>query len=299
MNEEFYQKLIEHISDGIYYVDLSKKITFWNKAAERITGYTKQEVMDARCSDNMLRHIDEMGRELCISGCPLSKTIKDGQIRTMDVYLHHKDGHRVPVTVRAAPIPDKDGKTVGVVETFSDNSRRIDIIQELSKLRKEAFADPLTGIGNRRFAEITIKNKIQELQSFYLPFGILFVDIDHFKQCNDTYGHNTGDRVLIMVAKTMSNVLRHLDFVARWGGEEFVVILTNINKDVLGRVAERIRVFIERSWLMVENQKLTVTVSIGGTMAIEKDSIDSLIERADSQMYSSKNSGRNRVSLAS
>lgn len=297
MNEKFYQNLIENISDGVYYVDRKKKITFWNKAAERITGYSREEVMGNRCSNNILRHIDESGKELCLSGCPLSKTVRDGEIRTMEIYLHHKDGHRVPVSVRAAPISDEDGKMIGVVETFTDNSKKLDIIQELSDLRKEVFVDALTGIGNRKFAEITLDNKIQNLQSFGVRFGLLFVDVDHFKKFNDVYGHNTGDRVLIMVAKTMANILRNLDVVARWGGEEFVVILTNINNEVLGKIAERIRVFIEKSFLVVDEKKINVTVSIGGALAEKNDSIDALIQRADFKMYESKKLGRNRVTL--
>jgi len=297
MNGQFYQQLIQHISDGVYYVDRSKNITFWNQAAERITGYSSEEVMSSQCSDNILRHIDDSGTELCLFGCPVGKTLADGNIRSMDVYLHHKQGHRVPVSVRVSPIADDSGKIIGAVEVFCDRSRNSDLLQQLSDLKKEVFLDKIAQVGNRKFAEANLQKRLEEMESYGVPFGVLFLDIDYFKKFNDTYGHNTGDRVLAMVAKTMSNVLRNMDMVARWGGEEFVVIIPNVNVEVLHKIAERIRVFIEKSWLNVNNENLKVTVSIGGAMAREKEEIELLIERADNQMYESKKRGRNCVSI--
>ena len=297
MNETFYQQLMEHISDGIYYVDRRKNITFWNQAAERITGYSSEEVMGSKCSDNILRHIDDLGTELCLFGCSLGKTLADGNIRSMEAYLHHKQGHRVPVSVRVSPISDEEGKIVGAVEIFCDRSKNFDLLQQLSDLKKEVFLDKITQVGNRKFAEANLKKRLEEMETYRVPFGVLFLDIDYFKKFYDTYGHNTGDRVLAMVAKTMSNVLRNMDVVARWGGEEFVVIIPNVNGEVLHKIAERIRIFIEKSWLTVNNENLKVTVSIGGAMAKEKEGMESLIERADAQMYQSKQKGRNCVSI--
>lgn len=297
MNAQFYRELIETIPDGVYFVDLQKRITFWNRGAERITGYAKEEVLGRTCSDNILRHIDDCGHELCISGCPLSQTLFDRHHREVDVYLHHKNGHRVPVSVRVSPMLDDQGMVIGAVEVFSDNSRQINAIHELESLRKEIFIDPLTQVGNRKFAYLRLEQRFQEVKSYGIPFGVLFLDIDHFKKFNDSYGHQVGDQVLIMVAKTLSNCVRGMDVVIRWGGEEFVVIVTNIDRERLEKIAERIRVFIEKSWLTVHGENLKVTVSIGGTLVQPSDSIDSLIDRADAQMYYSKQNGRNQVTL--
>jgi diguanylate cyclase (GGDEF)-like protein len=119
------------------------------------------------------------------------------------------------------------------------------------------------------------------------------MDIDHFKKFNDTYGHNIGDQVLKMVAKTITSAVRLIDVVCRWGGEEFIVILPNMDKQTLAKIAERIRVFIEKSWITFEKENLKVTVSIGGAIATNEDTIESIIHSSDAQMYQSKNSGRN------
>jgi diguanylate cyclase (GGDEF)-like protein/PAS domain S-box-containing protein len=281
----------------VYFVDLNKRIIVWNKGAERITGYTKKEVMGSSCSQNILRHIDEEGKELCSGDCPLSATLLDGDTREAHVYLHHKLGHRVPVSVRISPVRDNAGTVIGGVEIFTDNSNSIQILKELETAKKEAYLDPLTSVGNRRYGEMTLDTRIYEWHTHEMPFGAIFLDIDHFKQFNDQYGHKVGDDVLTMVAKTISGMLRRFDIIARWGGEEFVVIVTNVTEKVLRDVAERIRTMVERSFLIVGDQKLTVTVSLGATLVTREDTQTSIIHRADSLMYASKATGRNRVTI--
>lgn len=290
-----HERLLDSLFDGVYFVDRERKIIFWNKAAERITGYGKEEVMGSCCSDNLLRHTDEQGNELCLVGCPLQATISDGSTREANVYLHHKQGHRVPVRVRVSPVRDDTGAVVGGVEIFSDNSNLLQILREMEQLKQDVYVDELTGVGNRRYGEMTLKTRLYELHTFMNPFGVIFFDIDHFKVCNDTYGHAVGDEVLTMVSRTAANILRRMDSIARWGGEEFVVILPNIDMKTLKAVSERIRVFIETSFLVTKGIRLNVTASLGATMARPGDTIESLIHRADGLMYSSKSAGRNRV----
>ncbi len=297
MRKDFYEQLIENLYDGVYYVDAHNEIIFWNRSAERITGYSRDEVVGNTCSDGILRHIDSEGTELCFHGCPLKETLKDGTIRDAEVFLHHKDGHRVPVHVRVAPIFDEQGSITGAVEIFSDNSSRIDILQEYEDLKKAVFIDELTKVGNRKFAEMNLESRLVELKEYDVPFGVLFLDIDHFKQFNDTFGHNVGDRVLMMVGQTLSNIMRPMDVVCRWGGEEFVVIIPGVTISVLSEIAERMRIFLMRNWIHDDTRTLKVTVSIGGTMANTDDTKESVISRADEQMYRSKEEGRNRVTI--
>ncbi len=289
------EKLLDNLFDGVYFVDPDRRITFWNSSAERISGYSKQEVIGSCCADNLLRHIDANGRELCLSGCPLAATILDGKMRESSVFLHHKLGHRVPVSVRTSPVRDDKGTIVGAVEIFSDNSNSLQILQEYEKLKQEAYLDALTGIGNRRYGEMTLSTRIYDLQSHKLPFGVLFMDIDHFKLFNDKYSHKTGDDVLVMVARSISVALRKMDVVARWGGEEFVVILPGATRVVVRAVAERIRILIENSFIMAGDAKLKVTVSIGAAVSRSDDSVETIIARSDGLMYQSKSNGRNRV----
>lgn len=297
MKESLYKNILNNLHDGVYYVNKHRQITYWNKAANRISGFSEHEVLGHCCSDNILRHIDERGSELCIHGCPLAATMADGKIREADVYLHHKSGHRLPVSVRVSPIYDEKSEIIGGVEIFSDNSSRKHIIEEIQELKKEVFLDPLTHIGNRKYANFVIDKSIMELREFQVPFGFMFLDIDNFKLVNDERGHRIGDDVLKMVADSAGNALRPLDSICRWGGEEFIVIIPNIDRSVLAEAAERIRVLVEHSWIDYNKERVAVTLSIGATMATLDDDRSSLITRADELMYASKTSGKNRISF--
>jgi diguanylate cyclase (GGDEF)-like protein/PAS domain S-box-containing protein len=297
MKEIPHDILLDSIFDGVYYVDLDKRISYWNKAAERITGYAMDEVLGSCCSDNILMHVDRCGNEMCKHNCPLQSTLQDGQMRECCMLVHHKKGHRLPVHIRITPVRDDIGLVVGAVEIFTDNSNVVVMQDELDQLKQDVYLDPLTGVANRRFGEVAVDSRMHEWQGNGTPFGILFLDVDHFKAVNDNYGHNVGDEVLVMVATSVANVLRKLDVVARWGGEEFVAVLPGANHATLCSMAERIRVMVEQSFVMIDNRKLGVTVSIGGTMAFDNDCAASIVARADEQMYQSKKDGRNRATI--
>ena len=218
MEPSFYQKLIDNLQEAVYFVDRNRIVTYWNASAERISGYSASEVLGKSCSDNILRHVDEFGTQLCLEGCPLAAVMQDGNIREVEVFMHHKEGHRVPVFVRGAPINDDTGNIVGAVEVFSDNSKTLHALDLIQELKQEALLDNLTKLANRRYADSALNNHIAAQNREGVVFGLLFIDLDHFKQIDDTWGHNVGDVVLIMAANTIKGGLRPLDLACRWGG---------------------------------------------------------------------------------
>jgi diguanylate cyclase (GGDEF)-like protein/PAS domain S-box-containing protein len=292
--DSFYKTLLDSMHDGVYFVDKDRRITYWNKGAERITGFARAEVIGKRCLDNILMHSDKDGNLLCLSLCPLAASIKDRVQRSADVYLRHKDGHRVPVTVRVSPIVDAQDVLIGGVEIFTDTTPAAIAFARMAELEKLAYIDPLTGLANRRFAEITLEARLEELQRYGWRFGVIFIDIDHFKVVNDRFGHDTGDEVLKTVAKTLQNSIRSFDLVSRWGGEEYLALIANIEGDELIATANRCRALVEQSSIPGK-PSLRVTISLGATLALENDSVTSLVKRADQLMYQSKAAGRNCV----
>jgi len=293
-NENFYHAILDNLYDGVYLVDRDRKISYWNRGAERITGYCAGEVIGSRCSDNILMHVDSRGTLLCRDLCPLAATMLDGSDRTDDVYLQHKDGHRVSVNVRITPLRDEQGAIIGGVEVFTENSQKLSAIARMEAFEKLAYLDPLTGTANRRFAEITLHARHEEFRRYGWPFGLIFIDIDRFKCINDECGHVAGDEVLKMVAKTLMNSARSFDVVARWGGDEFIAVITNVDYEQLVATANRFRSLVERSNRAAGPVK-QVTISIGATLARGDDTEETLLERADRFMYESKNAGKNRV----
>lgn len=292
-----YQNIVENIHEGLYLTDKNRVITFWNKAAEEITGFRAEEVVGHACFDNILTHIDGKGNQLCLGTCPLVATMEDGILREAEVYLHHKDGHRVPVLVRAAPLTDEEGGLVGAIELFSDVSAREANKLRVSELEQLAMLDALTQIANRRYLERALASRLDEWRRYKMPFGLLFIDIDRFKALNDSYGHEVGDRVLSYVAKTLVRSSRSFDLYGRWGGEEFVGALRNVDLEGLTAIGERVLQLVRHAYLVHEGEQLHVTVSVGATLACEGDSVESFVRRADQLMYRSKSDGRDRLTV--
>lgn len=285
--------ILDNLPSGIYCTDINRKIIYWNKAAEKITGFRAEDVVGSYCFDNILRHIDKEGRSLCKSLCPLAKTINDGIIRQAEVFLHHRDGHRATVNIQTIPLKNSDGKIVGATEIFSDHSEFTSAKTIIKELEKKVFFDKLSKLPNREHIESELDLKFHEFERYGQSFGVLFLDIDHFKHFNDTFGHDAGDMILKTVAKTLRASSRSFDIFGRWGGEEFVGIIKNVDHHTLSRIGNRYRKLIEKSSITLKNKPVSITVSIGATLVQKNDSITSIIKRADRLMYECKQKGRN------
>lgn len=299
MDASLYKSWLDNLFDAAYVVDKDRRIIYWNRTAEELTGFSESEVFGTRCSDDILNHIDMIGVNLCKSGCPLHETLCDGQKREAVVFLRHKEGHRMLVHVRISPVRNETKEIIGAIEVFSAYPKNIHIIKELERQKRESMSDPLLGIGNRRYAEMMFRVRQVESQMSGNMFGFIFMDIDRFKFVNDTYGHSVGDKVLLMVSRTVANLLRHLDLFCRWGGDEFVIYLPDVHtKEGLRAVAERIRNFVQSSFIVLDGTKLSVSVSLGATLINANDTMESAIERADLLMYESKAKGGNQSTIS-
>ncbi|AFB20836.1 PleD family two-component system response regulator [Rickettsia canadensis] len=160
-----------------------------------------------------------------------------------------------------------------------------------------AAKDCLTGLFNRRYFDIHLKQMIEKANKESIKLYLLMCDIDNFKHVNDTYGHQAGDKILTIVSRILKNNLRVTDLIARFGGEEFTILLTDIDISKAIETAERVRVKIEYMDFHIEDQiePLKKTISIGVTEYKKEESIESFIARADNAMYEAKRTGKNKV----
>jgi diguanylate cyclase (GGDEF)-like protein len=173
-------------------------------------------------------------------------------------------------------------------------------------IKRTSYVDTLTGVNNRRFFEQRISEELDRCQRNADPISCLFMDIDSFKAINDKYGHQAGDLVLSLAAKTIKTQLRNNDVLARYGGEEFVALLTNIDGDKAFEIAERIRKTVEILIIKYQETSITITVSIGlsthipdrMTLTKADDAVSQLIMAADAALYRAKRNGRNRVEVS-
>ena len=163
---------------------------------------------------------------------------------------------------------------------------------------QSALRDPLTDTGNRIAMDQTLTREIELSRRHLQPLSLLMLDIDHFKQINDTHGHSAGDDVLKAVAASIKNQLRNVDMVFRFGGEEFLILLSNTSREAAALVGERLRNAAQAEEYVADGRSIELTVSLGCSTLLPGESAESLLRRADNALYVAKREGRNRLAMA-
>lgn len=280
---------------GQWYLDFESGEVVFNMLKAQTLGYAIEEIPTPTPYSffTTLLHPDDY--------FPVMKNMKDHMDNLSDVYeveyrIKAKDGSykwfydRGKVTQR-----DSNQKALlaaGIVfDITSKKLNELKIIEEKQKLKKSSLTDPLTGIMNRRAILDELSQRMNHHLYNFEYLSILMLDIDNFKNVNDTYGHIIGDKVLNKVAEIVSHTIRGHDSVGRYGGEEFLVILPNANCENAQKAAERIRKKIEETEF---DEVGRITISGGYTSYID-ESIELLIDKADKYLYEAKRSGRNKV----
>ncbi|MCU1762108.1 GGDEF domain-containing protein [Pseudomonas sp. 14P_8.1_Bac3] len=163
---------------------------------------------------------------------------------------------------------------------------------------QSALRDPLTDTGNRIAMDQTLQREIEMSRRHLQPLSLLMLDIDHFKRINDSHGHSAGDDVLKAVAASIKSQLRNVDMVFRFGGEEFLILLSNTGREAAGMVGERLRFAAQAKEYLADGNPIELTVSLGCSTLLPGESAESLLRRADSALYVAKREGRNRLAMA-
>ena len=283
--------VLEQLYDGVYVTDAHRRIVFWNNAAEKITGFSRDDVLHRCCGANILNHCDAHGRCLCTGGCPLAASMADGEPRETALYLRHRDGHRVPVRVRVAPLFERDGTVTGAVEVFSDDTRHVERARELARL---ALLDPLTGLPNRRCLEMRVQSRLSDLGRQRTPLAVLVADVDDLKSINERHGRAAGDRVLGIVARTLRGAAHALDAVGRWGNDEFVGLVAAGHAADLSAVGRDLAQICAQATLPVGGEQVPVRVSIGLAGADLLDDLPRLMAKAWQAMRMAREAGGSR-----
>lgn len=293
----FHERLLEQLYEGVYFVDTQRRITYWNRAAERISGYNSEEVVGHYCQDNILNHVDEAGTQLCFGKCPLVTCIESALPHECELYLHHKQGHRVPVRVRVTPIRNYEGKVIGAIEMFVECGSPKSRADKQAHLHSRGFLDPLSELGNRRYLEIELFKAFQDFRQHGLPFGAVLLDVDHLRVLNEHYGHAVGDQALHAVAQTLAGTVNESHICGRWSVDEFLVLVPHNSVAALGDIAERCRSLVERASIRVGPDQVVVTVSAGACAVDPLDTMGVYIHRLEGLLQRSKYAGRNRVTM--
>lgn len=293
-NTEHAHAVLESIGDAVITTDTMGTITYLNPVAQRLTGWAGKEALGQSLTA-VLNLISEASRQ------PVANTAARcmAEARSVDledgVLLVRRDGTEVPIGDSAAPVPGPDGTTVGVVLVIRDESEKRRVGHQLSY---EATHDPLTDLINRREFERRLTRTVTDLTSAASEHVLLLVDLDRFKQVNDTWGHAAGDDLLRSLGPLLHPRLRKGDTLARLGGDEFGVLLENCPLAEAVQIAESLRGEIERCRFHWGQTGFSIGASIGLVpVTAEPGGIPALLRAADAACYAAKNGGGDRVRL--
>lgn len=277
--KKFYWTLLDTLKDGVYFADKNRKITYWNKAAEAITGYRSSEVLGRHCGDNLLIHIDEQGNNLCTGPCPLARSMETGEPYEEKIFLHHKDGHRVPIQVRVTPVYGSKDEISGAVEIFTDLSTKESLLKDIRALAQPGLQSSLTGLPTRQYLEMYLKLKLVEWNEFKHPFGIFLIKVGGLEEVKDNYSQGTVENILKILANTLIHNADHCDIVGEWQEGEFFGIVAHTDEKKLLNHANRFTILLERTRVSAEETSLALTFSAASVLAQTGDSFETLIEK--------------------
>lgn len=300
--EEHYRLITEHSTDFISLHTRDGCFTFASPICKNILGYEIEELLDH--SIYIFLHPEDQAE---LQGF-LKVAQFQTEIQTITYRIYRKDGSYVWFETKLKCLFTTEYQRDEFIFISRDiteqKNKMLELQAETKALKQKIYTDELTGVYNRRLLNLIVEKHIQEFQLHHQPFSLLMLDIDYFKQFNDTYGHVAGDRCLRRVAMSIKNDLGHQDFIFRVGGEEFCVLLPNTTEQEAAVIANRIRQTVESlnipHTLSQISPYITVSLGIYTVMQHEQQlTIGALLERADRALYKAKENGRNQTRIYS
>ena len=273
------QKLTTALTETLELFDLTKEICS-SLEQEKVFGYFKEQ----------------LNKKINLNDCLFVSNEKELQDRKDYRIIPIRINHENTGYLLASGITESDENRFFILShQFMLGIKRAMLYQQVQRL---AITDTLTGSLTRRHFLWRCQEEIKRSQKFGYPFSLLMLDIDHFKEINDHYGHLVGDVVLVEVVKCIKKNIREIDSLSRYGGEEFCVLLAETKKPEAKFAAERIRQAVENEMITAYDERVSVTVSIGiASFPEDSQELNTLIDKADTALYQAKQAGRNRVEV--
>jgi diguanylate cyclase (GGDEF)-like protein/PAS domain S-box-containing protein len=267
---------LEYLEEGVYILDPDRKILSWNRAAERITGYSKEEIVGSRCMDNILIHVDDHGRCLCKEDCPVVSVFAEGKCHEALVYLYHKEGYRVPVAIKALPLKNDRGEITSVIEIFNDRSLQIDAPPDANTKTEQPFVDPVTGFFSHSHLRLKLKSMHSEAATLGKSYGVIVITLKNYEDILQQHGCEKSDRSLRAVAKTIRGLSRTSYLLSRWNQDAFIVAIPNINANAIQLLAAHYQYIINTAKVPADAEQISILVEASALIPGEGDDLESV-----------------------
>ena len=294
LNDTFYRHMMDHIQDGVIFVDSEFRVLDWNSTAERMTGKSASSVYHQTWNTAFASLCDREGFALSPSQCPFAALMQNGQVIS-NRFAIRRDGLPIlHVKVDVIPVYSDAGHLCGGAMILEDISETAVLEQKIVHLRERASQDQLTKVANRGELNRQLPDFVDYHQRNNRVGSVIICDIDFFKRINDSFSHQVGDEALIAFAKVLKDSCRETDFVARFGGEEFVMLCSECDFTEAKEWAESIRKKLQRTPIPAI-RNACITASFGVSTVLPGDTGESVLERADQALLIAKDTGRDRV----
>ena len=274
-----YRTWLDNLNEGVYYMDSDRRIKYWSKGAELITGYSSMEVMGKQCSESLLAHTTLEGNLLCRTGCLMKNSLNTGSYYKTEAYLHHKDGHKIHVSLRIYPMYDEHGNISGATHIFNDNDVFLSSHPEKVKKNYERYYDLLTDLPTRYNSELILRTKIEEFSRYQWFFATFIIEIDRYDLIKERFSGNAVDGLIKQVSSLIRNDIRPFDILGRWSECQFLIVLVNVKKEEMKLLGERVRKLVELTRFEVNQEPLTLTLSQGGALIGNGITAEGMIEK--------------------
>jgi diguanylate cyclase (GGDEF)-like protein/PAS domain S-box-containing protein len=284
-------RIVETNADGIIIVDLEGRITFANAAAETLFGLPRTELTHRTCDDPNWHLSTPDGLNVSYTDLPFNLVIESGMpVFRVEHSMVRADGCHIVLSTNAAPLRDAEGAITGVVASLTDITERKALEERLSY---QAFHDPLTNLPNRVLFQDRLSRALTRCARLGKRVAVVFIDLDNFKLINDSLGHAMGDQLLVVVAERLQRCLRASDTAARFGGDEFVLLIEDVKDESdAALVAERV-LELFRDPLLLATREVFISVTMGIAMGSSaNDDPAELLRNADAAAYAAKSRGR-------
>lgn len=293
-NALFETKLVNNMHDGVVFVDTQRQIFMWNTGCERLTGIAGAAACGRKFEPSLLQLSNARGSLIPDTECPVARSLNHGTQLLERVGVLGRSGRHVTIDLHVVPVHDDQGTCCGATLLMHDASSETSLEERCQALHTQMTKDPLTQVANRAEFDRMLALFVEAHQETELSCSLIMSDIDHFKQINDTFGHQAGDEAIVTFASLLKSMCRSGDLVARYGGEEFAVLCADCDNATAATRAEAMRKKLaETTHEQLSNH--SVTASFGVTELQAGDTPELMLRRSDRALLQAKDQGRNQV----
>jgi PAS domain S-box-containing protein len=296
-DHEIYRRMLEDLPAGLCVVDVQKKIVLWSSGAERMTGHLRHEIIGHSCVAEPLLHCDQPGCEFCDEHCPVAKAMKTSQGVDATGFMRHKDGHEIPVRIRAVPVHNQHGSIIGALETLEE------LQSGINRERGDAspspdYLDNVTGVASRPMMQAHLQARLAALPQAKVAPWVLLIQVHGLAHFRASLGMEAASSLLRVMVRTVESSIWTSDLIGRWSDDQFLLIVDGSREEKIQTFGERIRRTLAAEGIEWWGERRTLPLRIAGTEAKPGDTVESVLHRLHSLMAASGLSTENCLCAA-